>query len=421
VKDWKFHCSVLGVAETATLKEIRRAYRKLALERHPDRHQNNVHATEEFQQLNESYQYLVDAIEDERRPAPAIAPPWAHAPPPPATPAAPRPPARIPARLGFVGQPWFPAVVIGLLLFALSFVSELPTRKRRAREDAGREIAFRAYCKQPGPARMTFTTEEECAVRCRKNPSACEWNGVALIPTPSAKEGPNPLEEVEAKARENNRGACNIRLNLDGDREQDYSAADESRCHDLCQQFRDLHPSAGLHCQWGAEVFSHSPRRSTAAAEPAPVAEAPAAPPDDPGRTCFLTIVLPGDARTATYDNETEDGCFARCAKADGENRFAQITCSFGGKEIARKIPDAEQTYIAQNPEAVAIATGGRVVAGTCLIRGSSDGHTVPLLAAKIFPAECRARCEEQARTAPATTKITCTYGERSFLPRSGP
>lgn len=54
---------VLGVAKTATEKEIKTAYRKLAREHHPDLHQGEAKAKaeEKFKLINEAYEVLGDA------------------------------------------------------------------------------------------------------------------------------------------------------------------------------------------------------------------------------------------------------------------------------------------------------------------------------------------------------------------------
>jgi molecular chaperone DnaJ len=51
---------VLGVARAATEQDIKRAYRKLALELHPDRNPGDVHAEEKFKEASEAYQILSD-------------------------------------------------------------------------------------------------------------------------------------------------------------------------------------------------------------------------------------------------------------------------------------------------------------------------------------------------------------------------
>lgn len=51
---------VLGVPKTATEKEIKDAYRKLARKHHPDLNPNDIEANKKFQQLNEANEVLSD-------------------------------------------------------------------------------------------------------------------------------------------------------------------------------------------------------------------------------------------------------------------------------------------------------------------------------------------------------------------------
>ncbi|MDE3047629.1 MAG: DnaJ domain-containing protein, partial [Verrucomicrobiota bacterium] len=57
--------ATLGVARTATPEEIKKAYRKKALECHPDRNPNNPKAEEQFKHVSEAYEVLSD--ENRRR------------------------------------------------------------------------------------------------------------------------------------------------------------------------------------------------------------------------------------------------------------------------------------------------------------------------------------------------------------------
>ncbi|HET6762169.1 MAG TPA: molecular chaperone DnaJ [Longimicrobiaceae bacterium] len=51
---------VLGVAENASADEIKKAYRKLAKQHHPDAHPNDAAAAEKFKEISEAYSVLSD-------------------------------------------------------------------------------------------------------------------------------------------------------------------------------------------------------------------------------------------------------------------------------------------------------------------------------------------------------------------------
>src|SRR5215472_8236852 len=58
--DFKDYYSTLGVAKTATEKEIKQAYRKLARKHHPDVNPGDKSAEAKFKEINEAYEVLGD-------------------------------------------------------------------------------------------------------------------------------------------------------------------------------------------------------------------------------------------------------------------------------------------------------------------------------------------------------------------------
>ena len=56
----KNYYDILGVSKTATLDEIKKAYRKLAMKHHPDRNPGNAEAEELFNQAAQAYEVLSD-------------------------------------------------------------------------------------------------------------------------------------------------------------------------------------------------------------------------------------------------------------------------------------------------------------------------------------------------------------------------
>jgi molecular chaperone DnaJ len=56
----KDYYQLLGVAKSATDEELKKAYRKLAMQYHPDKNQGNKEAEHKFKEINEAYEVLSD-------------------------------------------------------------------------------------------------------------------------------------------------------------------------------------------------------------------------------------------------------------------------------------------------------------------------------------------------------------------------
>ena len=58
--EYKDYYKILGVSRNASAEEIKGAYRKLAMQYHPDRNPGDKQAEERFKEMNEAYQVLSD-------------------------------------------------------------------------------------------------------------------------------------------------------------------------------------------------------------------------------------------------------------------------------------------------------------------------------------------------------------------------
>jgi curved DNA-binding protein len=60
IMDYKDYYKVLGVERKASADDIRKAYRKLAMQHHPDKNPGDKKAEDKFKEINEAYQVLSD-------------------------------------------------------------------------------------------------------------------------------------------------------------------------------------------------------------------------------------------------------------------------------------------------------------------------------------------------------------------------
>ena len=59
--DYKDYYKILGISRNASTDDIRKAYRKLAMQYHPDRNPGDAPSEERFKEVNEAYQVLSDS------------------------------------------------------------------------------------------------------------------------------------------------------------------------------------------------------------------------------------------------------------------------------------------------------------------------------------------------------------------------
>lgn len=60
MQDFRNYYDILGVARDATVDEIKKAFRRLARQYHPDLNPNDKKAEEKFKDINEAYEVLSD-------------------------------------------------------------------------------------------------------------------------------------------------------------------------------------------------------------------------------------------------------------------------------------------------------------------------------------------------------------------------
>ena len=56
----KDYYSILGVSNTTTEEDLKKAFRKKAMDYHPDRNKDNPKSEDKFKEINEAYAVLSD-------------------------------------------------------------------------------------------------------------------------------------------------------------------------------------------------------------------------------------------------------------------------------------------------------------------------------------------------------------------------
>jgi len=56
----KDYYKILGVSETSSDEDIKKSYRKLAMQYHPDKNPGNAEAEQKFKEVAEAYEHLSD-------------------------------------------------------------------------------------------------------------------------------------------------------------------------------------------------------------------------------------------------------------------------------------------------------------------------------------------------------------------------
>ncbi|MGZ3662268.1 MAG: J domain-containing protein [Bdellovibrionota bacterium] len=214
MSDWKFHCDVLSVSETASPAEIKAAFRKLALRTHPDRNGGTASSKEKFQRINVSYRYLMRNLSSRPAPKPPAPPRSAAAHISPRTPtskaspwaekigrflSAPAPSPSLAPVMRFLSRrkdsilAFLPAAtaLIAVLISMLAFMDHHKAERAPAsdRDDLGR-VAARCQLQfyQGGNLVDTWTGELsqwDCDLRCmawisdhEQVTDVCSWKGV---------------------------------------------------------------------------------------------------------------------------------------------------------------------------------------------------------------------------------------------------
>ena len=443
MKDWKYHCSVLGVREDAAAKDVRRAYRRLALERHPDKHHNSTRSKEDFQRLHDSYQFLLDALAKGRRgePAPTIPNVDQEAPTNPGIrmPAVQRnaPPARVgatrePAEGRAALKMWLNAVVAAFAVLTVTTLWEIAHNESAA---PTKKVSINlappsAYCQiaqegaEPGHDTLEYAPEPFCRKKCESlaagSPVNCSWNRVLFHGHAKPVAAPGTVVACQVTT-ENLSGTPSVNT---------YEKASESECLRFCVSMGDAYMGSPVRCSVGGKNVFLQERRVAAAEEPASAPPAatyetkhmPEVAPASPqmGSTCFVTAISPGDFNQKSYEGETEQGCEGRCiAIIRAEPLGPEVRCAFGGKQIVTYVPDPMAVYLSKNPGG-GIRQGADTV-NSCEVYTSEGGVRTKVQTALLSVRGCDDKCHEEFKKSERGSALSCLHAGKEFFHQVAP
>lgn len=459
MKDWKFHCAVLEVKEDASLKDVRKAYRRLALERHPDMHNGSHESHEAFQQLNESYKHVAAALIEGYVPPP---------PPPqygnysgsskPIQPSEQPEPRVAPARSlkppkGFP-RVWIHAgVACGILLVISLFFerpgSVAPTLNRDYKPD----LFPKAWCFvnniENGASTQEVAelwTQRKCEEKCEsiaaQKDVSCEWSGDRFR-TARGMLAPStaPAPAVPPPFAEAARASCEISIEkTSGITSTPYRNATEASCKSVCSEMMKEKSMDGVRCTWDGAEFSRQamkkPAKETWAGEPGNVK----ATQNQGGRlvkvqeqpigtqrffgdhsvsfrsTCFMSVISENGVSAEPIADETFASCEKRCIdEVNAHPTGREVECSFAGKQIIKYVPDPMVSYMARDPAGTGFMQGKDFFA-TCQINGRVGKLTTRLYQDVNTSSQCASYCESEFRKTPKGTEIVCSFNGETFF-----
>lgn|GEM_PF-5116522 len=441
MKDWKFHCAVLEVKENASLKDVRKAYRKLALERHPDMHNGSKEAHEQFQQLNESYQFVAAALIAGHVPqAPFSPPPGSYSGTTKPVPEHIEPkPTVVRPSIAPKGFPrvWIHAGVACAVLLVISIFFErqgpvVPTHNQDYKPD----LFPKAWCFVNNAESGTniqevaeLWTQRKCEEKCNSISAtkdvSCEWSGdkfrtAKLAPAPPSAN--LPIVELA-------RASCEISIEKSsGITSTPYRNATEANCKSVCSEMMKEKSMDGVRCTWNGAEFSRQAIKKPAKEAPpsarlVKVEEQPVGALRFRGdnsatfrSTCFMSIISENGVSAEPIPDETFASCEQRCIdQVNAHPTGYEVECSFAGKQIIKFVPDPMVSYLARDPAGTGFQQGKDFLA-TCQVFGRVGKLSTPLFHDVNPRWRCDALCDAEFRKTPKGTEVVCSFNGETFF-----